>query len=177
MNASSTAQSAKEKPTRAEAIQAAIEAVREKTQTVTTTKQTAVSKPEQAKKKTRAEAIQAAIDAVSQPELSRQITPIGAKTPQSRTEVPTVSTEIAPFSEYTAQNRQRRREAMQAAVDAVSPKNARKTMFSLQADADVQKQLRDYSFSLAGDRNAQLNREAEMKSMQDDERALYLYLV
>lgn len=177
MNASSTAQSAKEKPTRAEAIQAAIEAVGGKTSTATTTKQTAVSKPEQAKKQTRAEAIQAAIDAVSQPELSRQITPIGAKTPQSSTEVPTVSTEIAPFSEYTAQNLQRRREAMQAAVDAVSPKNARKTMFSLQADADVQKQLRDYSFSLAGDRNAQLNREAEMKSMQDDERALYLYLV
>lgn len=177
MNASSTAQSAKEKPTRAEAIQAAIEAVREKTQTVTTTKQTAVSKPEQAKKKTRAEAIQAAIDAVSQPELSRKITPIGAQTPQSSTAVPTVSTEITPFSEYTAQNRKRRREAMQAAVDAVSPKNARKTMFSMQADADVQKQLRDYSFSLAGDRNAKLNREAEMKSMQDDERALYLYLV
>lgn len=177
MNASSTAQSAKEKPTRAEAIQAAIEAVGGKTSTATTTKQTAVSKPEQAKKQTRAEAIQAAIDAVSKPELSRQITPIGAQTPQSSTAVPTVSTEIAPFSEYTAQNRQRRREAMQAAVDAVSPKNARKTMFSLQADADVQNQLRDYSFSLAGDRNAQLNRESEMKSMQDDERALYLYLV
>lgn len=177
MNASSTAQSAKEKQTRAEAIQAAIEAVGEKTSTATTTKQTAVSKPEQAKKQTRAEAIQAAIDAVSQPELSRQITPIGAQTPQSSTAAPTVSTEITPFSEYTAQNRQRRREAMQAAVDAVSPKNARKTMFSLQADADVQKQLRDYSFSLAGDRNAQLNREAEMKSMQDDEMALYLYLV
>lgn len=177
MNASSTAQSAKEKPTRAEAIQAAIEAVGGKTSTATTTKQTAVSKPEQAKKQTRAEAIQAAIDAVSKPELSRQITPIGAQTPQSSTAAPTVSTEIAPFSEYTAQNRQRRREAMQAAVDAVSPKNARKTMFSLQADADVQKQLRDYSFSLAGDRNAQLNREIEMKSMQDDERALYLYLV
>lgn len=179
MNASSTAQSAKEKPTRAEAIQAAIEAARGKTSTATTTKQTAVSKPEQAKKQTRAEAIQAAIDAVSKPELSRQITPIGAQMPQSGTTAPTVSTEITPFSEYTAQNRQRRREAMQAAVDAVSPKNARKTMFSLQADADVQKQLRDYSFSLAlaGDRNAQLNRENEMKSMQDDERALYLYLV
>ena len=177
MNASSTAQSAKEKPTRAEAIQAAIEAVRGKTSTAATTKQMAVSKPEQAKKLTRAEAIQAAIDAVSKPELSRQITPIGAQTPQSSTAAPTVSTEITPFSEYTAQNRKRRREAMQAAVDAVSPKNARKTMFSLQADADVQKQLRDYSFSLAGDRNAQLNREAEIKSMQDDERALYLYLV
>lgn len=176
------------KQTLKEAMRAAVEAA-ERTTTSATTKQTVVSKAgptytrrtksEQSQKPTLKEAMRAAVDAADQPELSRQITPIGAQTPQSSTAAPTVSTEITPFSEYTAQNRQRRREAMQAAVDAVSPKNARKTMFSLQADADVQKQLRDYSFSLslAGDRNAQLNRENEMKSMQDDERALYLYLI
>lgn len=159
----------KSKPTRAEYIQAAIDTAGKSAQAQDALKQE--SKP------TRTEYIQAAIDAVNMPQvsLSREIMPFGSvQTERNSETAPKLSREIRPFG---AAGTEGRAAYIQEAIDAVSPKNARKTMFSLQADADVQKQLRDYSFSLAGDRNAQLNREAEMKSMQDDERALYLYLV